>query len=947
MNNLIASALLDNSSCDPYAFPMDDAVVEETSGTGDPSGRSIPRISVYSKTFSAQKSVASNGKILPPENGFYPNQNELSLSQYSVTCDSLPTWHHDQTKHPHSEIKMTHSTKQNDNFSSAQTSEIGLPEQLAVLSHLEQDVTPMQNGVWNLVAETESSETQKTNKKKKRNKTAGGDGNEVVKRKPKKTVKNILNAGSDPNGGAGKAGLSSLQNRGPPSSNAQYLWDNHPGVLCAKNAAPQLPVRPSASAKASSVLPSESIFWGLPVQCTPTTTTITTVSNSTISNMNYVKCTSSSQRQTSSSQESQSSRPSSSNATTGKSDSNSKQANSIPLSKVMEIIEREKARGSPSPCKRRRTAKPQHIQIAEEEARKFVTAAAANSMEKRLSSIPTAGNLKTDVAKKGLSDSLHSSGFKAEFTASLKKGKKWTSSSVSSQDPCSVDEHSKMKPASQDVTSQNGQQASSSGIFYSGSTDKLCNSVVNPPEITQMQTFTDKLVSQSLCEPDIQQSFSHQNETSQTPSPSLSTTYAQQPCSNFQLTDSMSSSTQFDTLRTSSTSSENFNQHFMQFSAYDEQTLLSPPHTASVKSEAVNMPSFENSFYSNHNSLLSEGTSPTQWSAEISGDCSTSDVIPHTAVNFTQSANNHQPLIRNMKSQGVSVSTACTDWKPQLNGSVSMKDSYFSHHQSTLPSSLSATSPSKLACESASLNCSHSSSKLYSPAGPIRLHDSAALPSFDALVANSIGSHVEPVQSQLSTMHQQINVERLDLPQQQQKKKSPRNKQKLSESNGGKKKQQRSPKVKNQNPPVYAENFAHSFPGGCARNLHSPLKDANSVKSEVKVNGTQTYSSNKMSSSPSQQLPSPQYLVQSPVQSLPSPNKPLPSTCWQMPSASRLPQSPNQSLPSPSQPAHSPVTKMEPFLAPMNLEEELDDRLRYNKVETAPQCGCLGPNCKF
>ena len=53
----------------------------------------------------------------------------------------------------------------------------------------------------------------------------------------------------------------------------------------------------------------------------------------------------------------------------------------VSLSKILEIIEREKSLGSSSPCKRRRTAKPQHIQEAEEEAKKFSNAAAHSAAE--------------------------------------------------------------------------------------------------------------------------------------------------------------------------------------------------------------------------------------------------------------------------------------------------------------------------------------------------------------------------------------------------------------------------------------------------------------------------------------------------------------------------------------------------------------------------------------
>ena len=42
----------------------------------------------------------------------------------------------------------------------------------------------------------------------------------------------------------------------------------------------------------------------------------------------------------------------------------------------------------------------------------------------------------------------------------------------------------------------------------------------------------------------------------------------------------------------------------------------------------------------------------------------------------------------------------------------------------------------------------------------------------------------------------------------------------------------------------------------------------------------------------------------------------------------------------------SPVPKQEPGFLHRTPKEELDDRLRNNRVESAPKCNCLGPNCE-
>lgn len=91
---------------------------------------------------------------------------------------------------------------------------------------------------------------------------------------------------------------------------------------------------------------------------------------------------------------------------------------SIPLSKVLEIIEREKALGSSSPCKRRRTAKPQHIQDAEEEAKKY---AALNATSKPAID---SSSLSSSAKSENLADStpVSTSAKHRVGTSSVKKG---------------------------------------------------------------------------------------------------------------------------------------------------------------------------------------------------------------------------------------------------------------------------------------------------------------------------------------------------------------------------------------------------------------------------------------------------------------------------------------------------------------------------------------------
>jgi hypothetical protein len=65
-----------------------------------------------------------------------------------------------------------------------------------------------------------------------------------------------------------------------------------------------------------------------------------------------------------------------------------------------------------------------------------------------------------------------------------------------------------------------------------------------------------------------------------------------------------------------------------------------------------------------------------------------------------------------------------------------------------------------------------------------------------------------------------------------------------------------------------------------------------------------------------------------------------------MPSGHSPLSSPKQSAKgSPTKPPPSP--RLDPNLTFASPEEELDNRLRANVVETPPKCGCLGPTCKF
>ncbi|KAL8616965.1 hypothetical protein ACOMHN_041883 [Nucella lapillus] len=127
----------------------------------------------------------------------------------------------------------------------------------------------------------------------------------------------------------------------------------------------------SSSGDSNSMPPGQSPgSHGIP--CFPTTTSATTFTNS-------LPSVPLNRRLSSDSVELPISRPASRTSTVSTSSGSSEgklkeAAESVSLSKILEIIEREKMLGSSNPCKRRRTAKPQHIQEAEEEAKKFAAA---------------------------------------------------------------------------------------------------------------------------------------------------------------------------------------------------------------------------------------------------------------------------------------------------------------------------------------------------------------------------------------------------------------------------------------------------------------------------------------------------------------------------------------------------------------------------------------------
>ncbi|KAK7507339.1 hypothetical protein BaRGS_00001274, partial [Batillaria attramentaria] len=213
-------------------------------------------------------------------------------------------------------------------------------------------------------------------KKKKGKSVVGGDGVKVKKPKKTKKVKDLLQP---------SAALQDGMVGGPPQgtgyvadspySDATYhsaSGDPRHNILCAKIAAPFIPSHLSASSESDSSSHSYpypgSNITSSPLPPTPP-------SNFSSVNLNSLKTLPDSQRQSLDSLDQPSSRPAS-RASTVSTSSNSEtrtkeSADVIPLSKVLEIIEREKALGSSNPCKRRRTAKPQHIQNAEEEAKKF------------------------------------------------------------------------------------------------------------------------------------------------------------------------------------------------------------------------------------------------------------------------------------------------------------------------------------------------------------------------------------------------------------------------------------------------------------------------------------------------------------------------------------------------------------------------------------------------
>ena len=352
---------------DPYAFPADDHVSQ--SGNVSSYHSSTPlQLSVHPKTYlppGNPSSLVNNSheKCLEP----YPNQ--FSTCLHSPTQGAHPAAQSGQQFiHPSSKLENDSGNMSTDNV------HLLKPTQFQQFTS-EKQVSQCENGVLSQQADWKSGKP----KKKKKPKAAEVGGGEVVKRvKKPPRAKELTTSTPIPQMLSNEDSLT-VGDGFSVASKAPSDLTREPKVLCAKNAAPILPVstafRDTMGFLHSVQAPGS--FTTTP-SLPPATTTATTFTNS-------IRFFLDDRRHSVDSLELPTSRPASRTSTISSSSSNAEgktkeSSESVSMSKILEIIEREKSLGSSSPCKRRRTAKPQHIQEAEEEAKKYAAANAVQGM---------------------------------------------------------------------------------------------------------------------------------------------------------------------------------------------------------------------------------------------------------------------------------------------------------------------------------------------------------------------------------------------------------------------------------------------------------------------------------------------------------------------------------------------------------------------------------------
>lgn len=356
----------ENPRFDPYAFPADDLVSQ--SGNVSSYHSSTPlQLSVHPKTYLPPGNPSSHVKI-PHEKGLESYPNQFSTYLHSPTQGAHPAAQSGQQFiHPSSKLE-------NDSGNiSADSVHLLKPTHFQQFTS-ETQVSQCQNGVLTQQGDWKPAKP----KKKKKPKAVETGGGEVVKKikKPPKS-KELTTSAPIPQLLNNEESLT-VGDGFPVASKAPSDLTREPKVLCAKNAAPILPVSTSFRDSMGFLhsIQAPGSFTNTP--SLPATTTATTFTNS-------IRFFLDDRRHSVESIEMPTSRPASRTSTISSSSSNpegkTKEASeSISMSKILEIIEREKSLGSSSPCKRRRTAKPQHIQEAEEEAKKFAAASAVQGI---------------------------------------------------------------------------------------------------------------------------------------------------------------------------------------------------------------------------------------------------------------------------------------------------------------------------------------------------------------------------------------------------------------------------------------------------------------------------------------------------------------------------------------------------------------------------------------
>lgn len=353
-----------NSRFDPYAFPADDHVPQSSNISSYRSSTPL-QLSVHPKTYLPPGNPSSHVKI-PHEQSLESYPNQFSACLLSPTQGSHPAAQTGQQFiHPSSKLENDLGNMSTDNV------HLLKPIHCQQFTSAKQ-ASQYQNGVLNQQADWKP-EKPKKKKKLKAVEMRGGEVGAKIK-KPKKPKEQTLSAPlpfalTNEESLAVGAGI-------PVDYKAPSDLTREPKVLCAKNAAPILPVSTPFKDSMAFLHSVQAPSSFTPTPSLPTTTTATTFTNS-------IRFFLDDRRQSIDSLELSTSRPASRTSTMSSSSSNpegktKESSESVSISKILEIIEREKSLGSSSPCKRRRTAKPQHIQEAEEEAKKY---AAANAVQ--------------------------------------------------------------------------------------------------------------------------------------------------------------------------------------------------------------------------------------------------------------------------------------------------------------------------------------------------------------------------------------------------------------------------------------------------------------------------------------------------------------------------------------------------------------------------------------